>query len=84
MSLCPHPIRNTTCQLDEGHRGRHSTVTFYCDSCGQRRRGQPEASAYNPWDGLPEADFCWLCVNVLQPQEADHQVALSDYGRTYL
>lgn len=49
------------CQLDEGHRGHHSAVTFGCDACGRQRRGYPHAVAMNPWDGEVEYQECFLC-----------------------
>lgn len=62
--LCGRPLRTGPCQMDEGHRGRHTTVAFYCDGCGKARRSQPVAHARNPWDGTAEASFCFMCVKV--------------------
>lgn len=61
---CEQPMRTGECVLDLNHRGRHTTVGFYCDGCGTMRRGQPETQARNPWDGVPEASFCFMCVRV--------------------
>jgi hypothetical protein len=49
------------CQLDAGHRGHHSTVTYGCDGCGKRRRGTPYR--WSP-DGEYERGlaFCFMCV----------------------
>lgn len=58
---CEHPVRGGgTCQLDPGHRGYHSTVTFGCDGCGKTRRGQPHT--YAPDGEYPRGlQFCFLC-----------------------
>lgn len=62
---CLHQMRPWTvgsdhhhglCTLDYGHRGRHTTVSFYCDGCHKTRRGQP-AQRHE------DAVFCWMCVN---------------------
>jgi hypothetical protein len=60
---CGKPMRDGACVLDLDHRGRHTTVGFYCDNCGKMRRGQPAGSARDI-DGEPLADFCWFCMNV--------------------
>lgn len=54
---CGHPMRDGPCKMDEGHRGRHTTVAFYCDGCGKMRRGQPVAA---------DADvaICFFCMYV--------------------
>lgn len=62
MTDCDTTLRTGECVLDRDHRGRCSTVGFYCDGCGKMRRGQPVAQARNQWDGIPEAEFCFLCV----------------------
>lgn len=51
------------CLLDKGHKGRHSTVVFYCDGCGKARRGAPTQYGY---DGNGEIDvsFCFMCTHV--------------------
>ena len=61
---CARAMRDGRCQMDPGHRGRCSTVTFTCDNCDKTRRGQPVAYARNPWDGVAEAQFCFMCVKV--------------------
>lgn len=61
--LCSKPLRDGPCQMDSGHKGRCSTVAFYCDGCGNMRRGHPHAQGAGP-DGVAEADFCWFCCNV--------------------
>jgi hypothetical protein len=64
-TTCLHPMeQKLPCLLDKGHRGRHSCVTFYCDGCGKKRRGNPHQSALDP-DGVPDADFCFMCVRNL-------------------
>jgi len=50
-----------SCQLDEGHRGAHSAVTFGCDGCGKTLRGRPFETA--PDGEYPRGlGFCFLCV----------------------
>jgi hypothetical protein len=64
---CDHPMRSGSCELDEGHRGRHSTVAFYCDACGHMRRGHPHLFAFERQsDGVNEliGDFCFMCCEV--------------------
>jgi len=59
---CGQPVRGDEggCQLDAGHRGHHSTVTFGCDGCGKRYRGRPHATA--PDGEYPHGlQFCFLC-----------------------
>lgn len=52
---CLHTMRDGLCLMDLGHRGRHTTVVFYCDSCGKTRRGSPYRSN-------EDADFCFMCL----------------------
>lgn len=59
LDACNHEMRgNTNCAMDPGHRGRHSSVVFQCDSCDKRRRGYPEVD--DPDAGV----FCFMCVRV--------------------
>jgi hypothetical protein len=64
---CQKEMRDGKCVLDLNHRGRCTTVGFYCDGCGRMRRGQPYG-VYQPLmaDGYREhvADFCFLCIEV--------------------
>lgn len=46
------------CLMDEGHKGRHSTVVFYCDGCGRTFRGEPTSS-----DNDAGVAFCFLCTH---------------------
>jgi len=56
--LCGHPMRGGTCNMDAGHRGRHTTCAWECDGCGKRQRSQPAATH-------PEAGwYCFMCVKV--------------------
>lgn len=64
MIQCQQQLTTGQCTMDEGHRGRHTTVSFYCDSCGQTRRGRPVGQARNPWDDVVEAEFCFMCMEV--------------------
>lgn len=61
-STCLFPLRDGPCLLDVDHKGRHSFVTFYCDACGKRRRGNPHQTAFDP-DGVPDAHFCFMCTS---------------------
>lgn len=61
---CNRPLRTGSCQMDAGHRGRCSTVTFFCDGCGQTRRGYPYSAERNPHDGEVEVVFCFMCIRV--------------------
>ena len=65
---CGKKLQTGFCGMDEGHRGRHSTVVFYCDSCGKMRRGHPEGRALDS-NGDVDVEFCWFCINVLGPAE---------------
>jgi hypothetical protein len=63
-TTCLRPMAGPLpCALDRGHRGDCSSITFYCDACGRRRRGSPHRTAFDP-DGVPDAHFCFLCVEV--------------------
>lgn len=55
--ICLSAMRDGPCRLDKGHRGRCSTVAFYCDGCGKRRRGAPRSAN-------EDVAFCFLCVDV--------------------
>ena len=62
MATCDHPMRNGTCQLDPGHRGRHTTAAHgRCDGCSRVMRTPPYAYSR---DGEHERGlaFCFLCV----------------------
>jgi hypothetical protein len=54
--LCARPMRGGTCNLEAGHRGRHTTVAWSCDGCGKLRRGSP--TVRDPEGGW----FCFLCA----------------------
>ncbi len=64
-STCLKPLERSQipCTMDAGHRGKCSSITFYCEICGKRRRSQPYRTAYDP-DGVPDAHFCYMCVEV--------------------
>lgn len=57
---CIRKMRDGYCRLDKGHRGRCTTVAFYCDSCGRMRRGSPVAHIYDD-NGDPSTDHCFMC-----------------------
>lgn len=53
---CGRPLRGGRyCTMDHNHRGKCSSVTFNCDSCGKQRRGSP---AYKDIDHV----VCFMCV----------------------
>jgi hypothetical protein len=56
---CDHPMRGGLCNMDAGHKGRHSTVAWRCDGCGETRRSYP--SAWHPEAGR----FCFMCVELV-------------------
>ena len=58
---CQRFLRSGNCGLDLNHKGRCSTVVFYCDACGKMRRGHPAGQALD-LDGVPDVEFCFLCV----------------------
>ncbi len=62
MAGCGKAMRDGYCVMDPDHRGRHTTVGFYCDACGKVRRGQPVGQAVDT-DGVVDVVFCWFCVN---------------------
>lgn len=53
-AICLHTLRTGPCRMPKGHRGRHTTVVFFCDSCCKTRRGSPYRSN-------EDADFCFMC-----------------------
>lgn len=76
IALCDTPLRTGPCQMDAGHKGRHSTAVFTCDACGKRRRGQP--FRYNEvrlGDGSVDDvfGFCFMCVTVDEPRRLQEQ-----------
>ena len=62
QSQCGKPMRYGPCEMKQGHRGRHTTVAFYCDGCGKTRRGQPHREYRE--EGVA---FCFMCY-LDQPQ----------------
>lgn len=64
---CDTLLRDGQCVMDEGHRGRHTTVGFYCDVCGKTRRGTPAGYAYDT-NGDLDIVACWFCMNVEDAQ----------------
>jgi hypothetical protein len=49
-------VHHGFCLLDKDHKGRHSTVVFYCDGCERTLRGEAHASHRD--EGVA---FCYLC-----------------------
>ncbi len=70
-SRCEELLRDGYCVLDPEHRGRHTTVGFYCDLCGKMRRGSAPAAQLRDVNGEVDVEACWFCVNVLGPAEED-------------
>lgn len=62
---CGEVLRTGACLMDMGHRGRHSTVVFWCDGCSKTRRGHAVGQDRNVWDGEVEAEFCFMCMRGL-------------------
>ena len=58
---CGEEMRDGECTMRVHHRGRHSTVSFYCDGCGEVRRGSPSGFARDI-NGDVDAAFCFLCM----------------------
>lgn len=56
-TTCLEKMRDGLCLLDKGHRGRHSTVVFYCDGCSKARRSYPASQ-----DNVSGVAFCFLCM----------------------
>lgn len=52
---CQHMLRDGQCAMDDKHRGRHTTVAFYCDGCGKMRRGRPVQEDQ-------DVAICFMCV----------------------
>lgn len=50
------------CTMEKAHRGRCSSVTFYCDACGKQRRGQAHRQEFDI-NGDLLVQFCWMCVD---------------------
>lgn len=55
------------CLMDKDHRGRCSSVVFFCDGCQKTRRGIPAGYAYDD-NGDVDVVFCWFCQNVEVPR----------------
>ena len=69
---CRIEMRDGTCTMDPGHRGRHTTVSFYCDLCGKQRRGQPHHVITEMMsDGYrePQAQACFMCMRGIKTPE---------------
>jgi hypothetical protein len=66
---CGHPMRDGPCNMRAGHRGRHTTVAFYCDVCGTMRRGTPVPirQRISPYDTEHVADACFVCTERRTP-----------------
>ena len=65
---CGEEMRTGTCTLDPDHRGRHTTMSFYCDICGKQRRGSAphavikELMGDGYWEDM--AQVCFMCAVV--------------------
>lgn len=71
---CEQPMRDGTCQMDAGHRGRHTTVAYYCDYCGKTRRSV-ETFFERQSDGYdePVADVCFMCKHDIDGSQRRHE-----------
>lgn len=60
---CRAELRNgKLCMMPDGHTGRHSSVVFDCDLCGNTYRGRPFTGINAPCGHETEpVDLCWLC-----------------------
>jgi hypothetical protein len=58
LELCGKPMRDGNCNMEVGHRGRHSTVAWRCDGCDKTRTSRPEA------DDPDGGRYCFMCVKV--------------------
>ena len=61
---CLHEMRSGKCLMDKDHRGRHSTIVFYCEGCGKVMRGTPHLiQQVKLGDGSidDEFGFCFMC-----------------------
>lgn len=69
--LCERKLRGgDLCHMDKGHRGRCSSVTFECETCGKIRRGRPHATeVVRLGDGTVDDvfEFCFMCA-VVEPE----------------
>jgi hypothetical protein len=61
--MCLKPLRTGLCRMDLNHRGRCSTVVFWCDSCDQSRRGEPDQKPRDV-NGDVLVVFCFFCTNI--------------------
>jgi hypothetical protein len=66
MTGCDQELRTGQCEMEMGHRGRHSTVAFECDYCGKTRRGRGEEVGQRMSDGYVEifGVVCFMCAHV--------------------
>ena len=76
-------MRGGRCELPAGHRGRHTTVTFVCDGCGNTRRGTPaETSEVRLGDGSVDDVFvfCFPCAKAPTPDPPLEFLPENDIG----
>ncbi len=65
LRSCSRPMRTGKCALDSDHRGRHSTVAFYCEVCGKHRRGSMPHVVVGVMHDEDEAfQVCFMCAVV--------------------
>lgn len=64
--VCGLKMRTGWCNMEPGHRGRHTTVAWSCDGCGKTRRSQPSSS--HPDAGT----YCFMCAGKPARDEYNH------------
>lgn len=66
---CGHPLRDGPCQMDAGHKGRHTTVAFRCELCDKTRRGNWRDNKRNVYgydhEVIETFAVCWFCTQGL-------------------
>jgi len=61
---CGYSMQDGPCHLDLDHPGRHTTIAYYCDSCGRMRRSRPVTVLVDA-NGDIDVEFCFMCVGGL-------------------
>lgn len=82
MERCQKPMRTGACEMSLGHRGRHSTVTVYCDICGKVRRGRgiQMRQRISPYETEHVGDMCFMCERDIDgSQQAEVDRAMDAY-----
>lgn len=65
---CEKQLRTGRCTMPLYHRGRHTTQSFECDSCGKQRRGNWRDYVHNYYDRggdvIESLVLCFMCRHV--------------------